>query len=376
LEANAEPAAPVTESDAEAGASPRPEVHVSKTFLQNFAVRTVTAEQGSIPIEIRTVGNLRLNEKTIISVNTKYEGWIERASVNFVGEAVRKGQLLFEIYSPALVTTQKEYLASVEYLDQLSGGARPEAIERARALVEAAQERLRWWDVTEEQIAELAQRKEVIRTLKVFAPASGVVVERMGNALEGMRLTPGMTVAKIANLSTLWADVEIYEHQIQYLRLGQTVHISADAYPGRHWSGKVVFLDPSLNPQTRTLRASVEIGNRDGKLRPEMFVNVDIKRPASTGIVKVPEEVVLRTGTRSVVIVQKEPGVFEPREVHLGAAGGGFREVRHGLEAGETVVASSQFLIDSESSLREAIGKILARGGDEGAAATVTGHQH
>jgi Cu(I)/Ag(I) efflux system membrane fusion protein len=172
-----------------------------------------------------------------------------------------------------------------------------------------------------------------------------------------------MTVLQIADLSTLWADVEIYEHQIQYLRPGQTVQISADAFPGRHWSGKVVFLDPSLNQQTRTLRASVEIGNRDGKLRPEMFVNVEITRPASTGIVKVPEEVVLRTGTRSVVIVQKEPGVFEPREVHLGAAGGGFREIRRGLEAGETVVASSQFLIDSESSLREAIGTML-------------GHQH
>ncbi|MCP5116030.1 MAG: efflux RND transporter periplasmic adaptor subunit, partial [bacterium] len=345
---------------AEESGGAKPGVRVSQAFLQNFAVRTVAVEKGPIPFEVRTVGQLGYDEGRFVSVNTKYAGWIEKARVNYVGEQVKKGDLLFEVYSPELVTTEKEFLASLEYLDALSESGKPDAIERARALVEAAKERLRWWDVSDEEINRLISTRRVTRTLRVMAPASGLIVEKMGDSLEGMKLMPGMTVFKIADLATVWAEIEVYEHQIRHVRVGQTVRLDVDAYPGRRWTGKIVYLDPVLDDKTRTLKARVAVENPDGKLRPRMYVNVKLRPAVAGGVVRVPEEVVLRTGERSVVIVQTEPGLFEPREVELGSAGGGYQEIRRGLEAGEMVVASSQFLIDSESNLREAIGKMLA----------------
>ena len=368
-------AAPTEPETAQAAAmkGPGPAVRVSPGFLQNFAIRTVAAERGSIPVDLRTVGVLGYDEKRIVTVNTKFGGWIEKAHINYVGEKVERGDLLFEVYSPELVTAQKEFLAAVEYFEELSAGGKRSAVERARALVDAARERLRWWDVSDEHIDELGQTKTVIRTLKVYSPISGMVVEKMGDSLEGMKLNPGMNVFKIADLSTLWAEIEIYEYQLDHARLGQTAHISVNAFAGRHWMGKIVYLDPTLNQQTRTLKAKVEIANPGWKLRPAMYADVEIRPAAASGVVRVPDEVVLHTGERSVVIVQKEASLFEPREVTLGAAGGGWQEVRQGLQAGEMVVSSSQFLIDSESNLREAISKMLADSGSEAAAPA---HQH
>jgi membrane fusion protein, copper/silver efflux system len=355
-------------------------VRVDPGFLQNFGVRTATVEKGSIPIEIRTIGVLTYNEKDIASVNTKFEGWIEKAYVNYIGEPVKKGQVLFEIYSPQLVTTQQEYLATLDYVGRLGERSNQDAIDRAKSLLEAARERLHYWDISDEQIAHLKQTKKATRTLKIFSPASGVVVEKMNQSLEGMKLNPGMNVFKIANLSTVWAEIEVYEYQLQHVRLGQNAAITVDAFPGRRWNGKIIYLDPTINQQTRTLRAFVEISNKDMKLRPEMFANVDLRTPAVSGAVKVPDEAILHTGDRSVVIVQKEKGVFEPRQVSLGVAGDGYQEVRHGLQAGETIVTSSQFLIDSESNLREAINKMLAeRSGasrEDSAPAAPAEHQH
>ncbi|MEZ5352900.1 MAG: efflux RND transporter periplasmic adaptor subunit [Bryobacteraceae bacterium] len=347
---------PVYEDDAPAESG----IHVDPGFLQNFAVRTAVVERGSIPVDIQTIGVLAYNEKNIASVSTKFEGWIEKVNVNYVGEPVRKGDVLFEIYSPQLVTTQQEYLAAVQYVNRLSQGGLPDALERARRLLESARERLRYWDVTESHIDALRQGGQVARTVKVYSPASGVVVSKMDIALEGVKLSPGLSVYKIADLSTVWAEIQVFEYQLQYIRLGQMARIELDAFPGRTWSGRVTYLDPTLNQQTRTLKASVEIDNRDGKLRPQMYANVDIRVPAVAGAVIVPPEAVLHTGERSVVIVEKSTGVFEPREVRLGAAGGGQQEVLHGLRPGEKVVVSSQFLIDSESNLKEAIGKMLA----------------
>lgn len=344
-------------------------IRVDPSFLQNFAVRTTVAEKGSIPVEIRTIGILTYNEKDIATVNTKFEGWIEKANVNYIGEQVQKGQVLFEIYSPQLVTTQQEYLASVDYLKKLEAGGNPDAIERARSLLKASRERLHYWDITDNQIDALRQRGEITRTLEILSPASGVVVSKMDKSLEGMKLSPGMNVYKIADLSTIWAQIEVYEYQVQYIQLGQTARITVDAFPGRSWAGKIIYVDPTVNQQTRTLKVYVEIPNKGLRLRPEMYANVEIQQPSVTGAVKVPAEAVLHTGERSVVIVQKAKGVFEPREVQIGATGDGYQEVRHGLQPGEVVVTSSQFLIDSESNLKEAISKILAARKAEGAQA-------
>lgn len=343
---------------------PEPEetgVRVDPNFIQNFAVRTAVVERGSIPVVIRTIGTLAYNQKNIVSVNTKFEGWIEKANVNYIGEPVSRGEVLFEIYSPQLVTTQQEYLAADDYLEKLKVNGAAEAVKRAQSLLEATRERLRYWDITEDQIEELRNKQTLDRTLKITSPASGIVIEKMGDSLEGMKLTPGMNVFKIADLSNVWAEIEVYEYQIQYLGLGQTASITLDAFPGRHWMGKIIYLDPTLNQKTRTLKAFVEIDNPDRKLRPEMYANVEIRVPAVSGVVKVPDEAILHSGERSVVIVEKGKGFFEPREVTLGATGEGYSQVTRGLREGEIVVVSSQFLIDSESNLKEAISKMLAR---------------
>jgi RND family efflux transporter MFP subunit len=335
-------------------------LRVDASFLQNFAVRTVKAEKGSIPVDIRTVGSLDYNQRDLTLVNTKFEGWIEKAYVNYVGETVRKGQVLFEIYSPQLVTTQQEYLSARAYVDKLTGRADADAVARARSLLNATRERLHYWDIPDDQIDQLQSSGKVTRTLKVVSPVAGVVISKIGDSLEGMKLTPGMNVYRIADLSTIWAGVEIYEDQIRYMQPGRQADITVDAFPNRHWSGRVIYLDPSVNPQTRTLKVYVEIENSGGELRPQMYANVEVHVPVVSDAVKVPEEAVLHSGERSVVIVEKANGLFDPREVELGALGDGYREIRKGVRAGETVVTSSQFLIDSESNLKEAIQTMLA----------------
>ena len=334
-------------------------VRVDPNFLQNFAVRTALAERGNIPIEIRTIGTLTHNDETLVSVNTKFAGWIEKAYFNNVGESVKRGDVLFEVYSPELVTTQREYVAAFDYVDRLTGSAYPEAVKRARSLLEASRERLRYWDVTEEQIKELDDSRQVTRTVKVYSPASGLIVAKMARSLEGRRLTPGMAVLTLGNHAKLWAKIELYEDDMRHVRKGTRVRVEVDAFPGRTWRGRVVLFDGALDIRTRTLGAYVEIDNSDMKLRPNMFADVLIRPPPLRDAVKVPSEAVLHSGERAVVIVERAKGIFEPREVTLGPEGGGYQEIRKGLEAGEKVVTSSQFLIDSESNLKAAINQLL-----------------
>ena len=353
-------------------------IRVSQAFLQNFAVRTDVVRRGALPVSIRTVGILAHNEERVVSVQTKYEGWIERATVNNVGETVERGDVLFEIYSPQLVTTQREFLGAMDYVGRLrDGGAYPEAVERARSLLEASRERLLYWDMTPEQIDELAESGEVARTVRVFAPASGFIVEKMGDSMEGMKLGPGMTVLKIADHSTLWAETEFYEDDLRHVREGQAVVIEADAFPGREWSGRILFFRPAVNPQTRTLTAFVEVANPDLRLRPMMYVNVTVRTSGAVDAVMVPSEAILHSGTRAVVVVALGGGVFEPREVVLGTESEGMQEVASGLAEGETIVVSSQFLIDSDANLRAAISQLLGSASEaEPMAPGSPGHEH
>ncbi len=352
-------------------------VRVDPSFLQNFGVRTAVVERGSIPLEVRTVGILSHDEEQVHAVTTKYEGWIETASHNTIGEHIHQGTPLFEIYSPALVTTQKEFLAAAEYVQRLEkSSAYPEAVERARSLLESARERLRYWDLTAPQIDGIMQRGEPQRTVTIFAPVSGHLMTKSAPALEGMRVSPGMTILTIANHTKLWAKVALYENDIQHVREGMAVRVEVDAYPGRTWRGTVGMFGPELDGKTRTLTAFVQIPNTDLKLRPGMYAQILIRPPGVSNAVKVPEQAILHSGERSVVIVQVGPGRFEPRKVELGPIGGGFQEVRRGVEAGETVVTSSQFLIDSESNLKSAIRQLLGEPSEAVEKPTPMEHQH
>ena len=356
---------PVYEDEAEE--VPAGTVKIDPVFVQNMGVQSIEVKRTDIPFTIRTVGSLIYNERQIYWVNTKYEGWIEKAYVNYVGEAVTEGQELFEIYSPALVTTQKEYLQAIHYAERLAGSNYPDISERAVSLVESSRERLRYWDITDAQIRALEKSGEVRRTLKVVSPVSGLVVEKMDQALEGMYLKPGMNVYKIVDLSTIWVEAEIFEHQVPWLKVGQRAVIEIPYQPGKRYSGTIRYIYPFLNSKTRTLTVSIELPNPGQQLRAQMYANVTFNVPSARGVVAVPEEAVIHSGERNIVVLDQGNGTFQVTEVILGVNGDGRWEVKEGLEEGDRVVVSSQFLIDSESNLKEAIRKIISeREGTEG----------
>ncbi|MCH8276783.1 MAG: efflux RND transporter periplasmic adaptor subunit [Bacteroidetes bacterium] len=328
-------------------------ISIDPITVQNMGVRTGKVTREDFNRIIRTVGKVEYDEELLYIVNTKISGWIEKLYVNYEGAKVEAGDPLLEIYSPELVSTQEEFLLALRNYERIGDDASPSVREDAERLLSSARTRLEYWDIPEAEIERLEQTREIKKTVLLRAPATGIVIHK--NAVEGAFIRAGMDLYKIADLSSVWAEIEVFEYQIQFLELDQTAHITVDAFPGRQWEGKIIYIDPTVNAQTRTLKAHVEIPNEDRKLRPGMYANITIRVPAVSGAVKVPEEAILHTGERSVVIVAKGQGVFEPREVHLGAMGGGYREVRRGLSADEIVVVSSQFLIDSESSMKEAI---------------------
>ena len=342
------------------GPAASPGVRVNQGFLQSFGVRTTRVERGALPVAIRTVGALAHNERNVFSVNTKFGGWIERARVNNVGERVTAGEVLFEIYSPDLVTTQHEYLTAMDYSARLrERDAYDGALLQAASLVDAARARLLYADMTAQQVEALQATRQVSRTVEFLSPASGFIVEKTGDSLEGMRLEPGMTVLKIADHSTLWVEVEFFERDVRHLREGQRVTVTVDAFPGRRWDGAITFFRPAMNPGTRTLTAFVEVDNADLRLRPRMFATVELNAPGAADALIVPADAVLHSGDQAVVVVAHGDGYFTPREVRLGLASDGRQQVTEGLDGGEEIVVSSQFLIDSESNLEAAIDQLL-----------------
>ena len=341
-------------------------VRVSQRFLQNFAVRTAPVARRDLPISIRTVGVLAHNEEKVYSVNTKFEGWIESARVNNIGEFVTAGDPLFDIYSPQLVTTAREYLAAMDYVARLERDqAYPEAVQRARSLLAAARERLTYWDMSTAQIDALAAAKSAPRTITFHSPASGVVVDKMGDSLDGMKLGPGMTVLKIADHTTLWAEADFYEEDLRHVHVGSRATITTAAFPGRRWEGGLLFFRSGLDAETRTLTAFIDVANADLVLRPRMYVDVVLHVDDLPDAITIPAESVLHSGERTVAIIARDDGAFEPREVELGVRSGESQQVTAGLAMGERVVVSSQFLIDSESNLRAAIGQLLRGNGQE-----------
>ena len=354
---------PVYAGDADS--PPAGTIRIDPTFVQNIGVQSEPVRRVDIPFTIRTVGTLTYNDAGMTWINTKYEGWVENVAVNYVGEPVSRGQTLFEIYSPQLVTTQKEYLQAVDYAERLGTTRYPEIAARARSLLASARERLRYWDITDAQIHGIEESGETRRTLAVTSPVDGIVVEKMNQALEGMHVKPGDNLYKLADLSTIWVDVEIFEHQVPWLRLGQTAQAELPYTPGRVYTGRVRYLYPFFSERTRTMKVSIELQNPDRLLRADMYANVTFEVPSARDVLAVPEEAVIRSGMRDILVLDRGAGSFEVTEVTLGVNGSGLWEVRDGIEEGDRVVVSSQFLIDSESSLKEAIRKVSSAGGEE-----------
>ncbi len=348
---------PVYADEAERAVGEGTTVSIDPAVIQNMNVRTAPVERRSLTHEIRTVGYLEYDQERMVTVTTKYSGWVEKVYVNYIGEPVRKGDGLFEVYSPELVQTEQELLSAIEYVESVRDA--PEgARRRAEALVDSARSRLNFWDISPAQIAQLEETGELFRTLTVTAPASGLVMKRMAG-LEGMAVTPGMEAYHIADISSLWLSVEVFEDQVAWIRPGMEAAVAFAYFPGESVRGTVRFIEPEFSEETRTLAVKIAVPNDSGRLRKGMFATVIFEPIAVADALVVPSEAVLQTGRRSVVIVAREGGRFEPHEVVLGHASEGYYQVLDGLSGGERVVTSAQFLLDSESRLREAIQKML-----------------
>ncbi|HSL18633.1 MAG TPA: efflux RND transporter periplasmic adaptor subunit [Methylomirabilota bacterium] len=370
-----------TEADepptAAAGARQGATVRIDPTVVQNMNVTTETVTRGDIRRSIRTVGSLDYDQDRMVTVTTKFPGFVEKVHVNYLGQPVSAGDPLFEVYSPELVQTQQELLSAMAYAQRLAD-APDDARRRAESLVDAARQRLGYWDISAEQIRALEERGEIVRALTVTAPSSGLVMKRM-HGLEGMRIQPGMDVIHIAGIDTLWLSVELYADQLPWVGEHTPATITFTYFPGEVFRGRVRYVEPEVSETTRTVRLTLEVPNPGRRLRVGMYATVVFEPVQVADAVTVPSRAVLRTGTRNVVVVALGGGRFAPREVTLGREGEGYIQVLEGIEAGERIVTSAQFLIDSESNLREAIRKMAPAGRTDDADTggdPAAGHQH
>lgn len=335
-------------------------IRISPTVVQNIGVKTEKIKARTLTREIRTVGILAYDERKVTHVHTKYQGWIEKLYVDFTGQQVNQDDLLVEIYSPELVSTQEELLLAMKYNQILKDSPFTEIGKGAERLLESTKRRLELFDVPDHQIEELMRNRKITKTLHIHSPFRGFVIEK--HALQGMFVKPGMSLYTIADLSNIWVLADIYEYELPWIKIGQEVKMNLSYYPGRKFKGKVTFIDPFMDPKTRTLKVRMEFQNPNWDLKPDMYANVTLKSIIAKKAVAVPEEAVIHSGKRNLVIVMTAKGGFDSREVTLGAQANGYYQVLEGLKAGETVVTSSNFLIDSESRLKEAISKFQSAG--------------
>jgi membrane fusion protein, copper/silver efflux system len=327
-------------------------VQISPEKQQLIGVKFGTVEMKPLEKVIRTVARVDYDEKRIVTVSPKIGGWIEDLYVDFTGRFVRKGEPLLTIYSPELVSTQEEYLIALRAKRELGKSPFPEVAGSGESLAESARRRLKLWDITDDQIKVLEESGQSKKTLTLYSPFSGFVLEK--TAFKGMNVMPGVALYKIADLSVVWVLADIYEYELPFIRLGQQATIQLSYTQGQTFTGKAVYIYPSLNPETRTAKVRFEFPNPDGRLKPEMYANAEIKVRLGQKLA-VPEGAIIDTGVRQMAIIDKGSGYFEPREVKVGAKVDNYYEVIKGLKAGERVVTSANFLIDSESKLKEAM---------------------
>src|SRR5215510_7490585 len=326
-------------------------IRLSPEQRQMIGVTYGTVEQTTLQKTIRAVGRVDFDERRLTDVTFKISGWVQDLFVDYTGKSVRKGEPLLNLYSPDLVTSQEEYLLALQTRDQLAQSSLPEARNGSQGLVDAARRRLLLWDLTPQQLKALEERGTPQTYLTLYAPSSGTVVEK--EVVKGMRIEPGMRLYRIADLSTVWLYADIYEYEVPLVREGQEVTITLSYYPGETFTGKITYIYPYLDTQTRTNKVRLEFTNPQGKLKPGMYANSEIEVNLGTTLT-IPASAVLQSGLRQLVFVDQGQGVFAPREVKLGVQADSRFAVLGGLTAGERVVTSGNFLLDSESKLQSA----------------------
>lgn len=328
-------------------------VHLDVDAAQRIGVRYVVAERKVVDRALETVGTVTYDETRIVDVNPKIDGWIERLYVDFTGMPVRRGQPLLALYSPMLVSAQEELILARRLVDESAADPAGRAAERARQLLEASRRRLAYWDIPAGEIRRIEETGQPTKTLTLTSPASGFVIEK--NVFEGGRVAPGMNLYRIADLSIVWVEGEVFERDLSMVREGQPARVSVQTYPGETFTGTVTYVYPTVTLEARTGRVRVELANPQGKLKPGMYARVALEVPSGEPRLVLPREAVHATGERAWVFVRGPDEMLIAREVKTGLVTGREIEVLSGLEAGETVVASANFLIDAESSMGSAI---------------------
>ncbi|UCV21640.1 efflux RND transporter periplasmic adaptor subunit [Ferribacterium limneticum] len=345
---------------------------ISAEKIQKMGVKAEPAKLQVLDKNVRASGRVEIDESRSYTVTAKFEGYIERLHVNTTGQPVGRGQPLFEVYSPELVSAQREYAIAAQGVGKLNeaGG---EAQSAMKQLADSSLQRLRNWDISDEQIKALAHSGNAKRTLTFRAPVAGIVSEK--KAVQGMRFMPGEMLYQIADLSSVWVLADVFEQDITAVNLGQKAKIRINAYPGEVFEGRIAYVYPTLKAETRTVPVRIELANPKGRLKPAMFAEVEIPVAGAASVVTVPNSAVIDSGNKQVVIVQLAEGRFEPRAVKLGARGGEFVQVLEGVKEGEMVVSSANFLIDAESNLKAALGGMQKADGAPAVKPAAVGHK-
>ena len=333
-------------------------IRIDPVTIQNMGIRTARIRRGPLIKVIRTLGRVDYDEQRVVYVDTKISGWIENLYVDETGQEVRKGDPLFSVYSPELFTAQTEYIQSLHRLPKLLKSTSPETALDAQAMVEAAKNKLKYYDVSDAQINLLEQTGKPEKAVTIYSPADGIVTEKMAN--EGMQIRPGMKFYTIADLSRVWVYVDIYEYQLPWIRVGQDAVMVLPYVPDKVFRGKVVYIYPYLEKETRVIKVRLEFDNPTLELKPEMYANVTLEAKLRDNAILIPREAYIDSGRRKLAFVDIGKGKFEPRDIQTGVEGEGEKvEVLYGLDAGEVVVTSGQFLLDAESKLKEAVAKMM-----------------
>jgi len=345
-------------ADEGAGSGPAGTVKIDPTATQNIGVRITVAEWKNLSRAITTVGRITYDETKLVTLHPKVDGWVDRLFVDKTGEVVKQNTMLLSFYSPELVASQDEYLLALANWDQLKDSPYADIRDGAKRLLDSSLDRLRFFDVAEHQIRKLQKTHKVRKSMHIHAPAAGVVT-KIG-VREGAHVSPKSELYQIADLSRVWVLADLYEYEIPWVKVGDKAQLHIASLPGRDFMGRITYIYPYLDAKTRTNKVRIEFDNAAGLLKPDMFGDVSIVASTSKPGVFVPRESVLITGKRAHLFIQTEPGRFEPRTVRTGTTVDGLVEIIDGVKAGEKVVSSGQFLIDSESSIREAAAKMVA----------------
>ena len=332
-------------------------VRIDPTVVQDIGVRTAIATRKTISRDIRTVGRVAYDEELLTRLHPKVNGWIDRMFVSETGELVKKDTMLLALYSPELVTSEQEYLLALKNADTLKQSPFPDVRQGAEDLVRSSRQRLELLDVPAHQMRALDEKRKVIKNLHIHSPFRGIVVHI--GVREGQYVTPQTELYRIADLSKVWVYADVYEYELPWVQKGDIADMRIDALPGRTFRGRITYIYPYLDPQTRTNTVRIEFDNPDLQLKPDMFADMDIHASRRLEALVIPTMAIIRTGKEPKVFVQTAPGSFEPRSVKLGVSDGADTEVLAGVAEGEKVVTSAQFLIDSESSLNEAAAKMV-----------------